>query len=108
MHSETEESGAPAKLRKIQTDPGKAETDEADTKAQVETSKENPAESMPQVLDDPTMRDNRARLADLRRQLSDLSFALTPQNYQIQQLNAQIADIEHQPAQHPANVIRRL
>jgi len=106
--SETQESVAADKLRQIQTDLAKAETDEADTKAQVETSKENPAESMPQVLDDPTMRDNRARLADLRRQLSDLSVALTPQNYQIQQLNAQIADIEQQSAQHRANVIRRL
>ena len=49
---------------------------------------------MPQVLDDPTLRDNRARLADLRRQLSDLSVTLTPANYKIQQLKAQIADLE--------------
>jgi uncharacterized protein involved in exopolysaccharide biosynthesis len=97
--SETQESVAADKLRQIQTDLAKAETDEADTKAQVETSKDNPAESMPQVLDDPTMRDNRARLADLRRQLSDSSVALTPQNYKIQQLNAQIADSPHWSAE---------
>src|SRR5882757_5551869 len=106
--SETQESVAADKLRQIQTDLAKAETDEADTKAQVETSKDNPAESMPQVLDDPTMRENRARLADLRRQLSDSSVTLTPQNHQIQELNAQIADLEQQSAQHRANVIRRL
>jgi capsular exopolysaccharide synthesis family protein len=63
---------------------------------------------MPQVLDDPTLRDNRARLADLRRQLSDLSVTLTPANYRIQQLQAQIADLEQQSEQHRANVIRRL
>jgi polysaccharide biosynthesis transport protein len=106
--SETQESVAADKLRQIQTDLAKAETDEADTKAQVETSKDNPAESMPQVLDDPTMRDNRGRLTDLRRQLSDLSVTLTPQNSKIQQLNAQIADLEQQSAQHRTNVIRRL
>jgi polysaccharide biosynthesis transport protein len=106
--SETQESVAADKLRQIQTDLAKAEADEADTKAQVETSKDNPAESMPQVLDDPTMRDNRARLTDLRRQLSDLSVTLTPQNSKIQQLNAQIADLEQQSAQHRTNVIRRL
>jgi polysaccharide biosynthesis transport protein len=106
--SETQESVAADKLRQIQTDLAKAETDEADTKAQVETSKSAPAESMPQVLDDPTLRDNRARLADLRRQLSDLSVTLTPQNYKIQQLNAQIADLEQQSAQHRSNIIRRL
>jgi polysaccharide biosynthesis transport protein len=106
--SETQESVAADKLRQIQTDLAKAEADEADTKAQVETSKDNPAESMPQVLDDPTMRDNRARLADLRRRLSDLSVTLAPQNYKIQQLNAQIADLEQQSAQHRTNIIRRL
>jgi succinoglycan biosynthesis transport protein ExoP len=106
--SETQESVAADKLRQIQTDLAKAETDEADTKAQVETSKSAPAESMPQVLDDPTLRDNRARLADLRRQLSDLSVTLTPQNYKIQQLNAQIADLEQQSVQHRTNIIRRL
>src|ERR1700729_145852 len=68
----------------------------------------NPSEPMPQVLDAPTPRDNRARLADLRRQLSDLSVTLTPQNYKIQQLNAQIADLEQQSAQHRKNVISRL
>ena len=98
--SESQESVAADKLRQIQTDLAKAESDEADTRAQVETSKSSPAESMPQVLDDPTLRDNRARLADLRRQLSDLSVTLTPANYRIQQLQAQIADLEQQSAQH--------
>jgi succinoglycan biosynthesis transport protein ExoP len=98
--NDSQESVAADKLRQIQTDLAKAEADEADTKAQVETSQVSPSESMPQVLDDPTLRDNRARLADLRRQLSDLSVTLTPQNYKIQQLNAQIADLEqcHSPA----------
>ena len=40
----------------------------------MESSRNDPVRAMPQVLDDPTLRDNRARLADLRRrQLSDLS-----------------------------------
>jgi capsular exopolysaccharide synthesis family protein len=106
--NETQESVAADKLRQIQADLAKAESDEAETKAQVETSKSAPTESMPQILDDPTLRDTRARLADLRRQLSDLSVTLTPQNYKIQQLNAQIADLEAQSAAHSKNVMRRL
>jgi len=74
----------------------------------VETSKSAPAESMPQVLDDPTLRDNRARLADLRRQRADLSVTLTPANYKIQQLDAAIADLEQQSARQRNNIIRRL
>jgi capsular exopolysaccharide synthesis family protein len=106
--SESQESVAADKLREIQNDLAKAESDEAETKSQVETSKTAPAESMPQVLDDPTLRDNRARLADLRRQRADLSVTLTPANYKIQQLDAAIADLEQQSARQRSNIIRRL
>jgi polysaccharide biosynthesis transport protein len=106
--NESQESVAADKLRQIQSDLAKAEADEADTKSQVETSRNAPAESMPQVLDDPTLRDNRARLADLRRQRADLSVTLTPANYKIQQLDAAIADLEQQSARQRNNIIRRL
>jgi polysaccharide biosynthesis transport protein len=106
--NESQESVAADKLRQIQNDLSKAESDEAETKSQVETSKNAPAESMPQVLDDPTLRDNRARLADLRRQRADLSVTLTPANYKIQQLDAAIADLEQQSAHQRSNIISRL
>ena len=106
--TDSQESVAADKLRQIQTDLEKAEADQAGTQAQMETSRTSPSEALPQVLDDPTLRDNKARLADLRRQLADLSVTLTPANYKIQQLNAQIADLEAQNARQRANVIRRL
>ena len=106
--SDSQESVAADKLRQIQNDLTKAENDDVDAKAQVETAHVNPAEALPQVLDDPTLRDNRARLQDLRRQLADLSVTLTPANYKIQQLNAQIADLEQQDAHQRANVLKRL
>ncbi len=106
--SAAQESVAADKLRQIQTDLEKAEADEADTRSQVEVSHTNPTEEMPQVLDDLTLRDNRARLADLRRQLANLSVTLTPANYKIQQLQAQIADLEEQSAHQRANILGRL
>ena len=104
----SQESVAADKLRQIQSDLARAEAEEAETKSQVESAHANPAETMPQVLDDPTLRDNRARLAELRRQLADLSVSLTPANYKIQRLLAQIADLEQQSAGQRANIIRRL
>ena len=106
--SDSQESVAAEKLRQIQSDLAKAETDEVGTKAQVETAHSNPAEALPQVMDDPAVRDNQARLADLRRQLADLSVTLTPANYKIQQLNAQIADLEQQTTRLRAVDIKRL
>ena len=104
----SQESVAADKLRQIQSDLAKAEAEQAETQSQVESSHANPAETMPQVLDDPTLRDNRATLAELRRQLADLSVSLTPANHRIQQLQAQIADLEQQSARQRANIIRRL
>jgi capsular exopolysaccharide synthesis family protein len=106
--SASQESVAADKLREIQTDLAKAEADEAETKSQVESSHTSSPDAIPQVLDDPTLRDNRARLAELRRQLSDLSVSLTPANYKIQQLQAQITDLEQQSAHQRFNIIRRL
>ena len=106
--SDTQESVAADKLRQIQSDLEKAEADEMGTKAQVETTHNTPSEALPQVLDDQTMRDIKARLTDLKRQLSDLSVTLTPANYKIQQLNAQIADLESQAAHQRATIIKRL
>ncbi len=61
----------------------------------------------PQVLDDSTLRNNRARLADLRRQVSDLSQALTPTDYRMERLQAQISTLERESAVRRAEITKR-
>jgi general secretion pathway protein A len=61
----------------------------------------------PQVLDDSTLRDIRARLIDLRHQLSDLKVTLTPADYKIQRLQSQIVHLEQQSADRRAKIIKR-
>jgi general secretion pathway protein A len=61
----------------------------------------------PQVLDDATLRNDRARLADLRRQVSDLSAALTPTDYRMERLQAQISTLERESALRRAVLTRR-
>jgi len=106
--TESQESVAADKLRQIQSDLAKAEADVAESRAQVETSRANPQDALPQVQDDPTLRDQQARLNDLRRQRADLSVTLTPANYKIQQLDAQIAALEQQASHERTNVMRKL
>jgi succinoglycan biosynthesis transport protein ExoP len=106
--SATQESVAADKLRQIQSDLAKAETDEAGAKAQVEVAHSSPTDALPQILDDPALRDMQARLADLRRQRADLSVTLTPANYKIQVLDAQITELEQQVARQRNNVVKRI
>ncbi len=70
--------------------------------SQEDGARNSPAEAMPQVLDDQTLRDNRARLADLRRQVADLGPTVLPDNYKLQQLQKQIADLEQQTSRQRA------
>jgi general secretion pathway protein A len=60
-----------------------------------------------QVLEDATLRNNRARLADLRRQVSDLSPVLRPTDYRMQRLQAQIATLERESALRRAEITKR-
>jgi len=62
---------------------------------------------MPQVLEDATLRNNRARLADLRRQVTDLSPTLSLTDYRIERLQAEIANIEHESALRRAEIVKR-
>jgi general secretion pathway protein A len=61
----------------------------------------------PQVLDDSTLRDIRARLVDLRRQLSDLGASLPRTDYRIERLQSEIAHLEQQSELLRAKILKR-
>ncbi len=58
------------------------------------------------VLDDSTLRDNRARLIDLHRQLSDLRASLPPTDYKIERLQAEITHLEQQSELRRAKILK--
>ena len=102
------ESVAAEKLREIQGDLAKAEADRADKQAQLELINSSPVESLPQILDDGTLREDKSRLTDLRRQLADLTSTLTPSHYKVREVESQIASLEKQAAQQRSTVIQRI
>jgi len=50
---------------------------ELPTQSKLEGAKSKPADTLPEVLDDATMREYRQRLTDLQRQYAELSATLT-------------------------------
>lgn len=106
--SDSQESVAADKLRQIQSDLARAQSDEAQTRSQLEVGRTSPSESLPEVLDDPSIREEQSRLTDLRRQLADLSVTLTPANLRIQELQAQISDLQSQIASRRNDILSRL
>jgi len=102
------ENLAENRLKEIQDELSKAQGDRIASQAKAEAAKSKPADSLPEILDDPTMREYRQRLADLQRQYAELSATLTPEHYKVQRVQAQIDELKFAMMAERNNVLRRV
>ena len=85
---------ADTKVRQLQTDLSQAQNDVAAKESRYLSSLKTPIESIPEVRDDPGVRNYQSQLAGVERDLANLSTTLGPQHLKIKQLTAQIGVIE--------------
>src|SRR6266853_3033861 len=95
-------------LKQLQDELSKAQADRIATQAKFEGAKSKPADSLPEILEDPTMREYRQRLTDLQRQYAELSATLTPEHYKVQRVQAQIDELKFQMLNERRNVLKRI
>jgi polysaccharide biosynthesis transport protein len=95
------------KLRQIQEQYSKAQVDRAEKQAKYETAMTKPAESLPEALDDQTVRALGLKLAELREQKAQLTSALTPEHYKVRQVQAQIDEVSSALETQRKNMVRR-
>jgi succinoglycan biosynthesis transport protein ExoP len=90
------------RLVELQNALSAAQADRIAREARFLQAKKTPADALPEILDDPTLREYRLRLTDLQRQLVELTATLTPAHYKVRRVQAQIdelqAAIQHQRA----------
>src|ERR1700723_388642 len=96
------------RLKELQDELDKAQADRVDKQAKFEEAKSKPAESLPETIDDPTLREFRMKLADLQRQLVELTATLTPEHYKVQRVQAQINELQSALEKQRTNVLRRV
>jgi polysaccharide biosynthesis transport protein len=101
------ENVADEKLRQIQGEYSKAEADRVEKQAKYETAITKPLESLPETLDDPTLREYGLKLSALRQEKAQLTSALTPAHYRVLQVQAQIDELRSALEAHRANIVRR-
>jgi len=102
------ENLAESRLKELQDDLSKAQADRIGSQAKLEGAKNNPADTLPEVLDDTTMREYRQRLTDLQRQYAELGATLTPEHYKVQRVQAQIDELKSAMQRERGNVVRRI
>jgi capsular exopolysaccharide synthesis family protein len=95
------------RLRQLQLELSKAEADRVETQSKYEQATKAPAESLPEVIDNPTLRQYQVQLTSLRSQLADLSSSFTSTYPKVVSLRSQIAALETALERERTNVIIR-
>jgi polysaccharide biosynthesis transport protein len=102
------ENPAEDRLKELQDELSKAQADRITKEAKFQEAQQKPADSLPETLDDPTMRDYRQKLTELQRQHAELSATLTPEHYRVQKVQAQIDELKSEMQKERANVLKRI
>ncbi|MDQ2775346.1 MAG: polysaccharide biosynthesis tyrosine autokinase [Acidobacteriota bacterium] len=99
---------AEVRLRQLQDSLSKAHELRVAQQSRYDLVATAPADSLPEVLDDPVLREYQARLTELRRQLAELQPVLAPGHYKVQQIQSQITEMEGAMDGKRANILSRI
>jgi capsular exopolysaccharide synthesis family protein len=106
--SEKDSSTAEQKLQQLQGEVSSAQADRLTKQSKHEIAASAPPESLPQVLDDVSLRNLQSKLSEMRSQLAELNISLTPEHYRVQRLQAQIGELQDAFDRERANIIKRI
>ena len=99
---------AEEKLRQLQEELSKAQADRVASQSKYELASTASPESLPEVLDDATLKEYQVKLTDLRRQLAEISSSLTPAHPAVKKVQAQVTALESALDKERTNVIQRI
>jgi capsular exopolysaccharide synthesis family protein len=96
------------RLRRLQEELSRAQAERAAKQSSFELISNVAPESLPQVLDDPTLREYQLDLTKLNRALAEVSSSFTPSHPKVIKLQAEIALIQKSLNARRAEVLRRI
>lgn len=102
------ENLAEDKLKQLQDELLKAQAERVAKQARWEMASSSPAQSLPDVLDDRSLRDHQTRLNEVRREHAALSASLTPAHPKVKRLELEIAELTASIDKEHANILRRI
>jgi succinoglycan biosynthesis transport protein ExoP len=108
MFTSEKDNVAEEKLRELQEELSKAQADRVASQSRYELASTAAPESLPEVLDDATLKEYQVRLTDLRRQLAEISSSLTPAHPAVKKVQAQVSTLELALDKERTSVIQRI
>lgn len=96
------------KLKRIQDQLTAVQGDRVSKQSRWEMASSAPAASLPDVLNDSSMRGYQEKLSDLRRQQDELLETFTPETSRVKRVQAQISSLEKSLANERDQILRRI
>jgi len=102
------ENIANSKLKELQSELLNAQGERVKAQSRYELISSAQVDSLPQVLDDTSLKTYQEKLADLRRQLAELATTFTATNPKVLRVQAQIDELENALKRERSNVVSRI
>ena len=106
--SQDKETATDPRLTELEQELFRAQTDRVMKESKYELANTRSADSLPEVLDDITLREYQTRLSDLQRQFAELTAAYTPEHPQVLRVQAQIVQLKTTIEKQRNNIVSRI
>ena len=108
LFSNDKSSVAEDHLRQLQVQLSTVQADRIAKQTRLEMLSVSPADSVPDILEDDTIRAYREKIADLQRQMADLSPTYAPESTRIRRIQAQVESLQQANAEVRTMIGRRI
>ena len=96
------------KLKQLQEELTKSQSDRVSKQSRWEMATSAPADSLPDILNDLSLRDYQTRITELRRQAAELSETYTPDHAKVRRVEAQVATVQGSLDRQRGDILRRI
>ena len=96
------------KLLQLQQAVSAAQTERIAKQSRWEMSNSSPAGALPDILNDPALREDQTKLTDLNRQLAELGATYTPEEPKVKRVQFQLAAVQAAFDRARANILTRI
>lgn len=104
----SKESAEQDKLKQIEEQLASAQADRVQKQSAYQMALSSPADTLPQVIDNPRLSDYMGQMAILRKQMAELIPQFTPEHYRVKRLQAQIDEMQASFHKERGNILARI
>jgi polysaccharide biosynthesis transport protein len=108
VFTEERDNVAEQKLKQLQDELSRAQAERIARQSRYELATQAAPDSLGEVLDDGSLKDLQAKIAELRRQLAELTSSFTAAHPRVLKAEAQIAALEASAERQRANILKRI